>query len=69
VDGQVVVIKLAASSVSSPVLIKAGAGTTVENPGNPGNFSATAGTVNIAEQGAVYGLKYQATGTRWVQER
>lgn len=69
VDGQVVVIKLAAASVSSPVLIVAGAATTVENPANPGNFSTTAGTVALATQGAVYGLKYQAANTRWIQER
>lgn len=69
VDGQVVVIKLAAASVSSPVLIVAGAATTVENPANPGNFSTTAGTVALATQGALYGLKYQATNTRWIQER
>ena len=69
IDGQTVIFKLVGASVANPVLLTAGAGTTVENPGNAGNFSATAGTVSIAQQGAIFGIKYQAASTRWIQER
>lgn len=68
-DGQTVVFKLAGASVAAPVLLVAGAGTTVENPANAGVQSATAGTVAIAQQGAIYGIKYRLATTQWWQER
>jgi len=67
IDGQTVLFKITSNATVAPVLLVAGGTTTIENPGNPGNFSAAGGTVAMAGQGQLFGVTYQATGTRWIQ--
>jgi hypothetical protein len=69
IDGQLVVIKLAAASVSSPVLLVAGAATTIEDPNALGTFSSIAGTVHMSVQGALFGVKFQISTSRWIQAK
>jgi len=63
VDGQEVVITLAAASVNAPVLVNAGAGTTVWEDQNPGNFGAQS---VLSTQGETIRLKYEKSTTRWI---
>jgi hypothetical protein len=66
-DGTSFIAKLRGSTVSNPVRITAGAGDIVENPENPGTFSAVAGTVSMSTPGAVAGFKYQTSTSEWIQ--
>jgi hypothetical protein len=66
-NGDIAIIKAVGASVDAPLLIQARGGATVENPGNPGNFSAANGTVSFTVQGQVGWFQYQSANTRWIQ--
>lgn len=66
-DGSSFLLKFVGASFAVPAEINAGAGDTIEDPQNPGNFSTVAGQVVISTAGAVAGFKYQAANTRWIQ--
>jgi hypothetical protein len=50
-----------------PALFNAGTGTTIENPQNPGVFSATAGTVAVSSVGATVAWEFDGTNSRWAE--
>jgi hypothetical protein len=64
-NGDVCIFSLAGASVTNPVLITARGGFTVENPGNPGNFSAANGTVAMTGQGQNCWFQFQSAFGRW----
>lgn len=67
VNGDVVIVSLAGGSVANPVLLAARGGFTIENPGNPGNFSAANGTVALTDQGQTGWFQFQSAFGRWKQ--
>ncbi len=65
IDGDVVAIHNLGASVSSPTLVMAQGGSALENPGNPGNFSAINGTVALTGQGQCVWWQYQLARVQW----
>ena len=67
VNGDVVIVSLAGASVANPVLLTSRGGFTIEDPGNPGNFSAANGTVALTGQGQTAWFQFQSAFGRWKQ--
>jgi len=71
-DGDVYILKTIGATFANAPLIKDGNSNTIEDPNNPGNFTAGATGVNTTAFGTfgVAGLifiwQYQAASTRWV---
>lgn len=55
------------NTVASPVLLVAGADNAIEDPQNPGHFSANAGTVFVTANGASVAYKYNAATKQFVE--
>ena len=65
-NGTTFLVKLIGGTVPNPVIIQAGAGDTIEDPQNPGNFSSVAGSVAMSIPGAVSAWKYQTATSEWI---
>jgi hypothetical protein len=62
-NGDVVILSLAGGSVPNPVLLIARGGFTIEDPGNPGNFSAE--PVDMTDPGQKAWFQFQSIPGRW----
>jgi hypothetical protein len=65
VDGDAVIVHNLGASVSSPTLVTATGGSALENPGDPGNFSAVNGTIALTGQGQCVWWQYQLSRVQW----
>lgn len=67
IDGQEVTITISSSATAADVLLVAGAGTKMADPGTPGTFSSSGGTVGLGGQGSTFKIKFQAATSKWIQ--